>query len=283
MNDYFQFNFTISPFNSDAADLLAAFLADIGFESFEQTEDGLAAYIQTSISSDEDVDAAIMDFPIPVSISWKKHLIRHHNWNEEWEKKYFRPLVIAGGRCVVHSTFHKDYPESEYEIVVDPKMAFGTGHHATTTMMVNHLFNLDLKEKRVIDMGTGTGILAIIASKLGAKDVTGIEIDAGAYENAIENAQLNHADINLKLGDASLLADFHDVDVFLANINRNILVNDMERYAATLRPGSVIIVSGFYEKDIPCLESSFNKNGIIISSVTREGEGWVSIKGTKTP
>lgn len=282
MANYYSVNIKITPFLKDAADLLTAFLADEGFEAFEENEEGIKAYIQEESFNKECIQEIIAAFPIPVEMIWTSEFIEQKDWNEEWEKKYFKPLLLGGGRCVVHSTFHTDYPEAEIDITVDPKMAFGTGHHATTSMMVNHLLSMDLKGKSLIDMGTGTGILAIIAKKVGAKDVTGIEIDPGAYENARENVRLNgEADINLLLGDASLLTDLSPVDFFLANINRNIIMADIDRYAKALKPGGKMILSGFYKQDIPLINISLNENKLEIESTEEAGEGWSSIVAIK--
>lgn len=278
MSDYYRVDLHIKPYTADAADLMAAFLADAGFDTFEEREDGLSAYIPAADYEENKLKEIIESFPMEAEISTEKELIKHQDWNEEWEKKYFKPLVLGNGRCVVHSTFHNEYPSAEYEIIIDPKMAFGTGHHSTTTMMVNHLFSIDLKDKRVIDMGTGTGILAIIAKKLGAARVSGIEIDPSAWENAVENASLNKEDVELICGDASALGAMEPADIFLANINRNIILADLENYTKAMKPGSQIILSGFYNTDIPLIEAALKSNGCEIEETTEEGENWSSIR-----
>lgn len=281
MKHYFRFDFNISPYNEDAADLLAAFLADEGFESFEKTDDGMSAYIQKDNLKEGSIESVISGFPFEVNIKWEKQLIENKDWNEEWEKKYFKPLVLASGKCVIHSSFHADYPKADYEIVIDPKMAFGTGHHATTSMMVNHLFEINPAGKKLIDMGTGTAILAILAKKLGSKEAIGVEIDPGAYENAIENASINNVEIDLRLGDVKALEDECDADIFLANINRNIILADLENYLKTLKPGGILIISGFYESDVPLLEAALKENGMKIEVISTEGDGWCSIRAYK--
>lgn len=263
MSDYYRLDFTISPFNTDAADLLAAFLADAGFESFEQSETTMSAYIRKNDYSPQAVSGALEGFPFDVGISWQLSLIEHQDWNEVWEREFFRPLVLGAGRCVIHSSFHKDYPKAEIDIVVNPKMAFGTGHHATTSMMVDFLFGIDLRGRRVLDMGTGTGILAIVARKLGAGPTTGIEIDPDAYENALENVALNHADVLLLNGDARELSAVEDIDVFLANINRNIILGDLDSYVATLSSSGLLLLSGFYVDDIPAVASALKERGLV--------------------
>lgn len=279
MTRYICIDFNIEPYSEDAADLLAAFLADIGFDSFEPSTSGLKAYITAPLFNEETLKDTISGFPMPVSISWQQSFIEAADWNAEWEKNYFKPQVMCGGRCVIHSTFHTDYPAAEYEIIIDPKMAFGTGHHATTSMMLTHLLNANVKGKKVVDMGTGTGILAILCAKLGAADVAGIEIDEGAFHNAIENAQLNSAGIRLLHGDARLLQGITGVDLFLANINRNIILADIENYVATLAPDATLLLSGFYQTDIPLVEAALTANGMKIADTLIEGpDSWASIK-----
>ena len=277
MSDYIRTDIKISPFNEDAADLLAASLADIGYESFETDSGRLSAYVQAHAFSEDALKEALNDLPFEVSLSWTNEFIPHTDWNAEWEKNYFQPMVLAGGRCVVHSTFHQDFPQAEMEIVIDPKMAFGTGHHATTTMMVDHLFSLPLKGKKVVDMGTGTGILAIIAKKLGAASAVGIEIDPGAYENALENVALNGEEVEMRLGDVRQLDGIGDVDVFLANINRNIILADLSRYVSTLSRDGVLVLSGFYLSDVPLLERALSANGLTVRSITEQPGSWTSL------
>lgn len=281
MSDYCKVDFNITPYNSDAADLLAAFLADAGFDSFEHQSGMLSAYIPDSLYEDHLVDSAICDFPFDVRIEWSVSRIPHTDWNEEWEKKYFRPLLLGDGKCVVHSSFHKDYPSAEYDITVDPKMAFGTGHHATTSMMADHLFKLDLEGKRVVDMGSGTGILAIIASKLGAGEIIGIEIDPGACLNAEENIKLNDADVRMILGDSSRLENIKDVDVFLANINRNIILADLDLYVNTIKKEGIILLSGFYDSDVELIDMALKENGVEIVDVVVSPDKWTSIKAVR--
>lgn len=278
MSDYVKAVFDIKPYSADAADLLAAFLADAGFDSFEESDGSLVAYCDAKLFSRGAVEEAVAALPMDARVSWESTLIPHQDWNEEWEKNYFKPLVLADGRCVVHSTFHSDFPQATYEIVIDPKMAFGTGHHATTSMMVNHLFGLDLGGKTVLDMGTGTGILAILADMLGAEKVTGIEIDADAIENTRENVALNSARVDLICGDAEALRPFKNVDVFLANINRNIILADLEKYVATISPSAVLLLSGFYLADVPVIEEALRNCGMKIAETVTEADNWTSVK-----
>lgn len=249
MNDYRELRIDFTPCSADITDVMAALLADEGYESFVADETGLTAYIRAEQFSDEAVDAALAVLPFDVKAVKASVVVEGQDWNSEWEKHYFQPIVV-GNRCVIHSSFHKDIPQAEYDIVIDPKMAFGTGHHATTSQVISALLDLPLEGKTVIDMGTGTGILAILCAMRGALKVTGIEIDAPAWENAVENAALNGVDITLINGDASALAGLDKADVFIANINRNIITGDLDRYVNACKPGATMLLSGFYEADI---------------------------------
>lgn len=252
MNDYYQVRVDITPSPSeDATDLLAAMLGDAGFESFVPDENGLTAYIRAEDFNAETVNEIVGECPLISEAIVSSEFIEGRDWNSEWERNYFRPIAV-GDRCVIHSSFHTDYPKLPLEIIIDPKMAFGTGHHATTSLVIEQMLSMDLTKRTVIDMGTGTGILAILAAMLGASHVTGIEIDPMACENAAENVVTNHhPEIDIRLGDATLLDDILPADLFIANINRNIIMADIASYAAALKSGGVMLLSGFYEKDIP--------------------------------
>lgn len=276
MNDYYELRIDIHDASEDATDYLAGLLADEGYESFVPDEAGLTAYIPAADFSDEAVGRVLDDFPFGPVESVSHKLVEGRDWNQEWERNYFKPIVIAG-RCVVHSSFHTDIPEAEYDIVIDPKMAFGTGHHATTTLILTRLLSMNLKGKSLIDMGTGTGILAILASMRGASPVSGIEIDSFAYANAIDNTALNHQnDIRLINGDASALENVAPADIFVANINRNVITADIDRYASRLRDGGCMLLSGFYEHDIPVVLEAAAPLGLVESgrSISAEGDPW---------
>jgi ribosomal protein L11 methyltransferase len=277
MNDYREVRIDMHPCSEDATDLLAALLADVGFESFVPNESGLTAYVREGDFNREAINMIVADFPMHVSMTVHDNFIEGRDWNAEWEKNYFKPIVV-GNKCAIYSSFHTDVPDAQYRIVIDPKMAFGTGHHATTSQVITALLSLDLAGKKVIDMGTGTGILAILASMLGATDVTGIEIDEFAYTNAVENVRLNnHAEIKLINGDASALASVGEADVFVANINRNIITGDIDRYAAALRPGGVMLLSGFYVEDISVIMAAAQPLGLVQDSYTEE-KNWTCLK-----
>lgn len=275
MNDYYGLKFNIQPFSETASDLLSGLLADIGFESFEAEENGITAYIRAEEYSPAKVQSLVTSFPLPCRLTWNEQFIEGRDWNEEWEKNYFQPVVL-GDRCVVHATFHEEYPKLEYDIVIDPKMAFGTGHHATTSMMVGNLLRYDIKGKDVIDMGTGTGILAILAKKLGAKRVDAIEIDPMACRNAKENAALNGCEIEFIQGDARSLDLMGKADIFLANINRNIILADLQEYVKHIKEDGKLMISGFYEKDVPLIERSLNNFGMKIVEKIVE-DNWCSL------
>lgn len=254
MNDYRELRLDLTPCSEDATDVMAALLADAGYESFVADADGLTAYVKDELFDADALDAALALFPFEAEISRSVQTIEGRDWNSEWEKNYFKPIVV-GERCVIHSSFHTDVPAAQYDIVIDPKMAFGTGHHATTSQVISALLDIDESGLSVIDMGTGTGILAILCAMRGAKEVNGIEIDPAAWENAVENVSLNGQQerVTLHCGDASVLPTLPLADLFIANINRNIITGDLARYVAAMKPGATILLSGFYEHDIPVI------------------------------
>lgn len=264
--DYISLRINIADTTDDINDLLAAFLCEEGYESFVPNEEGLTAYIRADLYDSVVVDTILKEFPMEIKATTESTFVKGENWNEQWEKNYFKPLLI-GGKVAVHSSFHTDVPKADYDILIDPKMAFGTGHHSTTSLMMQAILETDLEGKTVIDMGTGTGILAILCKMRGAGSVIGIEIDPGAFENAVENGALNNAEVNFILGDASKLEGLPDADFFMANINRNIITADIASYSAHLKPGGEMILSGFYEEDIDI--------------ITREAEKY-SLKPVKT-
>lgn len=274
---YVDANACCEPDLTTASDMLSAFLGEIGFESFVFENNVLTAYVRSEAFSSEAFAEVLDQLPLPqVTLSAETEEIEGRDWNHEWEKNYFQPIVVAD-RCVIHSTFHTDYPKCEYDIVIDPKMAFGTGHHATTSQIIAQLLEMDLIGKAVVDMGTGTGILAILAAMRGAAPVVAIEIDPAAEVNARENMVLNYqAQIDLRLGDATMLEGCR-ADVFIANINRNIILNDLEAYAATLNRDAIMILSGFYESDIPMLEARAAAFGLEYVRHTTQGDNWACL------
>ena len=248
MHDYMAVRLEISPCNENITDLLAAFLAEGDYDTFEPDSSGLTAYVRKDKFDSNFVENVISEFPITCHISFSAEEIKGQDWNREWEQNYFHPILIDD-KVVIRSSFHTDFPQAPIEIVVDPKMAFGTGHHATTAGMAHMLLEEDLKGKSVIDMGTGTGILTILAKKLGAGDSIGIDIDEFAIENARENAALNNIDSRWIVGDDKALEALDSADIFLANINLNVITANLEKYIGRLLPGGKIFLSGFLNSD----------------------------------
>ena len=261
---YIEVTFTLTPWNETAQDVLTALAGDIGFESFVEEGSTLKAYIQKKLYDEEAIQNIISDFPMSdTTITYTVQEQEDKDWNEEWEKNFFQPIVI-GNRCVIHSTFHKDIPEMEYDILINPQMSFGTGHHETTNLIVSRLLETELKGKSVLDMGCGTSILAILAAKRGASPITAIDIDDWCVSNSADNINLNGIDcITVRLGDADFLRnECPTFDLIIANINRNILTADMDAYAGCMQSGSRIFLSGFYVDDIPAIQESLTLNGL---------------------
>lgn len=277
MNDYVEVRIDIEPCSEVATDLVAAMLCECGYESFVPDAKGVTAYVKREMYAPEAVAQMIEEFPLDVTITHHDVMIEGRDWNSEWEKHYFKPIVV-GNRCVIHSSFHTDVPAAEYDIVIDPKMAFGTGHHQTTSLIIEQLLDMDLTGRMVLDMGTGTGILAILAAMRGASPVIGIEIDPAAQVNAVENVKLNsHPEIKIVLGDASSLALVSGVDVFIANINRNIITTDIASYVTTMKPGAEVLLSGFYVDDIPVVMEAAKPLGLAYRSHT-ERDNWTCLR-----
>ncbi len=277
MNDYVEVRIDIEPCSEVATDLVAAMLCECGYESFVPDAKGVTAYVKREMYAPEAVAQMIEEFPLDVTITHHDVMIEGRDWNSEWENHYFKPIVV-GNRCVIHSSFHTDVPVAEYDIVIDPKMAFGTGHHQTTSLIIEQLLDMDLTGRMVLDMGTGTGILAILAAMRGASPVIGIEIDPAAQVNAVENVKLNsHPEIKIVLGDASSLALVSGVDVFIANINRNIITADIASYVTTMKPGAEVLLSGFYVDDIPVVMEAAKPFGLAYRSHT-ERDNWTCLR-----
>lgn len=299
---YLEFTFTTVPSSEAVDDVLSAVLAEIGFDSFVHTseldrpakphsanpeqpafepavgEDSFRCYIQRSIYNKECLEDALANFPLPgVSISYSMAEAEDKDWNEEWERNYFKPLVVDG-RCVVASTFHTDVPEAEYRIFINPQMSFGTGHHATTSQMISRLLEDDVRGKEVLDMGCGTGILAILARMRGAGHCLAVDVDEWCVKNSRENISLNHLDgIDVLLGDASSLGGHGPFDLVIANINLGILMRDLRFYVARMKAGAYIYMSGFYGGDVPRLLGETTARGLRTVDM-RELDGWACVK-----
>lgn len=259
--DYNKITININPPEEWLRDVLAAQLGEAGFESFVETESGIEAFIQTALYNEEQLFEVIKSFEEDFTFEVNSETIKSRNWNEEWEKNYFKPLVIKN-ECVIRAPFHTDFPKSRYEIIIEPNMAFGTGNHETTSMMVETILENDMTGKNVLDMGCGTGILGILASMRGAEKVTAIDIDEWSFNGATENAALNKIENMLvKQGDASLLGK-EKFDIILANIHKNVLMNDLPSYSDVLLPGGMLVMSGFYTEDIYDIKAKAERLGL---------------------
>ena len=272
-NIYIEYNFTFSP-KEPISEILIAELGNVGFESFVETEIGVTAYIQkTDWNAEILADVFVLNSD-EFSIEYNLNEVPQTNWNAEWEKN-FEPIQVDD-LVSIRAPFHEN-PNLKYDIVIEPKMSFGTGHHETTHMMVQHLLQLDLENKKVLDMGCGTGILAIFAEMKGAKPLDAIDIDNWCYENSVENVTRNNCDnISVYEGDATLLVD-KKYDVIIANINRNILLMDMKVYTNCLQEGGILLLSGFYEQDIPVIDAEVSKYGLKLEKFIQRNN-WVALK-----
>jgi len=246
--------------DTDFVEIIMAELAELGFESFVETDEGLEAYIQEDLFKDLAIKQMLETYAERTAISYTFKKIARQNWNEEWEKN-FQPIQI-GQQIYVRADFHEPQPDFPYEIIITPKMSFGTGHHETTSMVMEHQLNIVHNNKSVLDVGTGTGILAVLASKLGANKISAFDIDEWSVENTIENIQLNHAEnIAVRLG---TIEDEPEAkyDIVLANINRNILLSQIPAYVSFLKQGGDLVISGFYENDIADIQAVAEAAGL---------------------
>ncbi|MDX9882484.1 MAG: 50S ribosomal protein L11 methyltransferase [Prolixibacteraceae bacterium] len=245
---YTKITFAIHPDTETNREILIAILSQADFESFNETDDTVEAFCPGENFTDETIFPLLQDLEFRVEM--KHEIIPDQNWNEIWEKNYFKPLLIAD-KCLVRAPFHTDYPEAGYEIIIEPNMAFGTGNHETTSLMAEEILKLGFRGKTVLDMGCGTGILAILSAMRGAEKVTAIDIDRWAFESTVENARVNNiSTIEAALGDASLLAD-QQFDIIFANIQKNVVMRDLPVYCKVLKPDGQILLSGFYRADVP--------------------------------
>ena len=270
---YIGYQFIVAPLQP-GTEILIAELGYAGFESFVETEEGVSAYIQKDEWNENILDDIYILSSDEFKISYTLEDIEQTNWNIEWEKN-FNPIVVDG-ICSVRAPFHAK-PDTEYDIIIEPKMSFGTGHHETTHMMIQHILKNDFKDKLVLDMGCGTGVLAILSEMKGAKSIDAIDYDNWCYLNSLENVERNNCNnITVLEGDARLLKN-QKYDTIIANINRNILLNDMGAYAKCLDPKGTLFVSGFYTDDIPAIQEECNKFGLKhVESL--EKNNWVALK-----
>lgn len=270
---YIGYTFEVSP-REPGTEILIAELGYAGFESFVENEAGVIAYIQKpEWNADILKDIFILEND-EFKISYTSEEIEQVNWNKEWEKN-FQPIEVDG-RCAVRAPFHEK-TDVEFDIIIEPKMSFGTGHHETTHMMIQHILNLDVADKTVLDMGCGTGILAILAEMRGAKSLDAIDIDNWCYLNTMENIERNTCSkIKAYEGEASLLVD-KKYDVIIANINRNILLKDIATYASCLNENGTLLLSGFYVEDIPLISEECHKHQLkFVENLERNN--WVAVK-----
>ena len=277
---YFEIKCTLQPFSEVAADVLSAELAGIGFESFSVADDSLLAYIQQSEWNETRMQEVVQDFCLPdVSISYTCTEAPDEDWNQVWEEEGFQPiyLPLGGGQegaIVVHDVKHTDVPPAKYDILITPRLAFGTGSHQTTRLILRTLAHLDLEGKHLIDAGTGTGILSIMGIKRGAASVFAYDIDEWSVENTKDNLLLNHIynNVEIKVGDSSVLEGQPQADLLIANINRNILLQDLPRFAKAVKPRGQMILSGFYLADVPVLTEAAMQHGFSLLKQENEEE-----------
>ncbi|MDP2413440.1 50S ribosomal protein L11 methyltransferase [Daejeonella sp.] len=273
---YIELVFTLQSQEEFHKDLMINALSEIGFDTFEDTDQGFKAYIPESELDQAKLDSLAEDFTDMFSFTYTLNKIPHQNWNEVWESN-FEPIQVAG-KCYIRATFHEAHPEFEHEIVIDPKMAFGTGHHQTTALMMEFMLEEEFHDKKVLDMGCGTGILAILASKLGVKEVLAIDYDEICYESTIENSELNKIRNIKALKGSKEVIPYLKFDIILANINRNILIDQLETYARTSKPGTLLFLSGFYEDpDLEILKEKCKSLGFSYLQ-HKELNNWVAAK-----
>ncbi|MDH5415234.1 MAG: 50S ribosomal protein L11 methyltransferase [Flavobacteriaceae bacterium] len=272
-NSYFEYKFIVNP-KDPATEILIAELANAGFESFVENDSGLLAYIQQKDWNDHVLDNIQILRSKEFDISYQKNAIEQTNWNKKWETN-FEPIQVDD-IVSIRAPFHIN-SNLKFDIVIEPKMSFGTGHHETTYMMVQQLIELNLENKKVLDMGCGTGILAIFSELKGAGEIDAIDIDEWCYENSIENCHRNNCEkINVYQGDAILLED-KKYDIIIANINRNILLMDIKSYAKCLNEKGILLLSGFYKEDIPIIDAEAGIYKLKLEKII-EKNNWVALK-----
>jgi ribosomal protein L11 methyltransferase len=268
--DWIELSLTIPEADEEKRDIAVAILADIGYESFSNTESGITAYISSpEFNYDLIKSSGLLDLPMFSGTETEYRIIERVNWNREWEKS-FQPVVIAG-RCSVRASFHPKPENIDFDIIIDPKMSFGTGHNQTTVLMTELLLDADVNGLRVLDMGCGTGILAILASMKGAQQVSAVDIDEWACSNTSENCINNNCSVSVRKGDIATVTG-EKYDLILANITRNILLENMELLSSCLNPGGLLFLSGFYRNDLPVISESTGKNGLLPDSVLNKDE-----------
>lgn len=273
---YIEITLIITPYSEDAADVMAALLANENYETFIPSENGVKCYILKENYSEKIVTDAIAQNPFDCTITYNSIEVENEDWNKTWVEESFTPIYI-GNECVIHSPKDILQITPKYDILINPIMAFGSGHHQTTSMMTQWILEEDVKDKDVLDMGCGTAILAIAATKCGAKNVCAIDIDERAYNNAIDNAALNQCNnMDIRLGGAEAIGN-STFDIILANINKNILISDMNIYTNAMNKGGLLFISGFYSSDIEDITSEALKYNFKLIN-QKEKDDWVSLK-----
>lgn len=277
---YFEVDFQLSPFSQDACDILAALTADAGFESFEETQHGIRGYVQQPLLDRQALEDIVNNFPIMgTNIIYTINKAEDKDWNEQWEQEGFEPIIVGNNRLAIHDGRHLPSQPADISVEIDARLAFGTGTHETTQMICEWMLDMPMKGLRVMDAGCGTGILGIVALKLKANHVTAYDIDEWSSDNTRHNAVINRVDSQLSVycGDASLLdSKTADYDLVLANINRNILLNDMPRFCQIMKQDAKLILSGFYTEDIPLLEARGKELGLTLTGA-KNRDKWASI------
>lgn len=277
---YFEVDFQLSPLSQDACDILAALTADAGFETFEETQHGIRGYVQQPLLDRQALEYIVNNFPIMgTNIIYTISETEDKDWNEQWEQEGFEPIIVGNNRLAIHDGRHLPSQPADISVEIDARLAFGTGTHETTQMICEWMLDMPMKDLRVMDAGCGTGILGIVALKLKASHVTAYDIDEWSSDNTRHNAVINRVDSQLSVycGDASLLdSKTADYDLVLANINRNILLNDMPHFCQIMKQDAKLILSGFYTEDIPLLEARGKELGLTLTGA-KNRDKWASI------
>lgn len=277
---YFEVDFQLSPLSQDACDILAALTADAGFETFEETQHGIRGYVQQPLLDRQALEDIVNNFPIMgTNIIYTINKAEDKDWNEQWEQEGFEPIIVGNNRLAIHDGRHLPSQPADISVEIDARLAFGTGTHETTQMICEWMLDMPMKDLRVMDAGCGTGILGIVALKLKASHVTAYDIDEWSSDNTRHNAVINRVDSQLSVycGDASLLdSKTADYDLVLANINRNILLNDMPHFCQIMKQDAKLILSGFYTEDIPLLEARGKELGLTLTGA-KNRDKWASI------
>ena len=277
--NYIELICRINPFSDEKAEILIAHLSEFAFESFSHEETFVKAWIPEDLFT-EHLQSKIKNITIKnTTIRFEHHLIEEQNWNETWEKNYFEPIFISDN-CLIRSTFHQNTPKVKYELLIDPKMSFGTGHHETTFLMLEEILELNLQGKTILDMGCGTGILSILSAQKGAKNICAIDIDKWSYNNTLENLKLNViTNVHVEHGDKNNIGSKF-FNIVYANINKNVLLEDIPVYVEHIHTGGRLLLSGFYTHDFEDIHKCATENGLELNN-RREKNNWLMLNYIK--